>query len=34
MLIIAATGFAIAVFTIAAFLLVNEWSQLVANIPA
>jgi hypothetical protein len=34
MLAIAATAFAIALFTIAAFLIVNQWSQLVDQIPA
>jgi len=34
MLTIAATAFLIAVFAIAAIILVNEWSQLVDHIPA
>jgi hypothetical protein len=34
MLTIAATALLVAVFAIAAFLLVNEWSQLVDHIPA
>jgi hypothetical protein len=34
MLTIAATAFAVAIFAIAAVILVNEWSQLVDHIPA
>jgi hypothetical protein len=34
MLTIAATAFAVVLFAVAAFLIVNEWSQLVDRIPA